>query len=68
MAKKESRRFEEWAINDFLQAIKGATAEYIVEMNSEDLAAIIIYATEALRLVGINPDKAVRELMDDPTF
>jgi len=37
-------------------------------MNSEDLAAIIIYATEALKMIGKNPDKAVRELMDDPTF
>jgi len=68
MARKESRRFEEWAINDFLQAIKGAAAGYRAEMNSEDLAAIIIYATEALKMIGKNPDKAVRELMDDPTF
>ena len=68
MARKESRRFEEWAINDFLQAIKGATAEYIDEKDSDDLAAIIIYATEALKMIGKNPDKAVRELMDDPTF
>jgi len=68
MAKKESRRFEEWEINDFLRAIKGAAAGYRAEMNSEDLAAILIYATEALKMIGKNPDKAVRELMDDPTF